>query len=127
MVSKTRLYDAFGELIYAVALADSMIQEAEISVLEKVLAGHPWSKEIRWSFDYELKRENQLMDTYHKALETLKENGPHADYAYLVEVLEAVAEASDGFHKKEGQIISNLQKSLKSHFIQYLDDNALLS
>lgn len=127
MVSKTRLYDAFGELIYAVALADGMIQQEEIATLEKVLAEHPWGKEIRWSFNYEIKKENQLMETYNKALETLKENGPHPDYAYLIEVLEAVAAASDGFQKKEGQIISNLQKSLKSHFLQYLDENFLLT
>ena len=41
MVSKTRLYDAFGELIYAVAIADGLIQEEETAVIERTLADHP--------------------------------------------------------------------------------------
>ena len=84
MVSKTRLYDAFGELIYAVAIADGLIQKEEIDVMEQVLEGHPWAKEIKWSFDYERKKNHALRDTYLKALETLKEHGPDPDYTYLV-------------------------------------------
>ena len=97
MVSPTRLNDAFGELIYAVAISDGMIQEAEVETLQKFLAEHPRGKDIQWSFAYERQKGNSLMDTYNKALETLKENGPHPDYAYLVGVLEAVAEANAGF------------------------------
>ena len=126
MVSQTRLNDAFGELIYAVAIADGIIQEEEIEVLQKILEKHPWGKEIKWSFDYEMKKESGLMDTFEKALNTLKENGPHKDYAYLVEVLEAVANSSDGFQKREGQIISHFQKSLRAHFLKYLEDHDLL-
>ncbi len=127
MVSQTRLNDAFGELIYAVALADGIIQEEEVDTLQKFLLDHPSGKEIQWSFNYERKKGNALMDTYNKALETLKENGPHPDYTYLVEVLEAVANASDGFQRKEGQLISNFQKSLRAHFLEYLDQNGLLT
>ncbi len=126
MVNKTRLYDAFGELIYAVAIADGMIQQEELNTLEKILEGHPWAKEIKWSFDYERKKNHTLRDTYLKALETLKEYGPCADYKYLVEVLEKVAEAADGFTKTEGIIISNMQKSLQSHFLEFMDENKLL-
>ena len=126
MVSQTRLNDAFGELIYVVALADGIIQEQEKETLKKFLSDHPWGKEIQWSFDYEVKNQNQLMVTFEKALDTLKENGPHKEYAYLVVVLEAVAGAENGFQRREGQIISNFQKSLKAHFIQYLDEHNLL-
>lgn len=125
MVSQTRLNDAFGELIYAVAISDGMIQETELESLYEMLKDHPWGKEIQWSFNYEMKKENQLMDTYQKALDTLKENGPHPDYHYLIEVLETIAEKG-GFQKKEGQIISNFQKSLRAHFLQYLDENGLI-
>ena len=37
MVSKTRLYDAFGELIYTVAIADGIIQEDEVKIIEERL------------------------------------------------------------------------------------------
>ncbi|MEM1319473.1 MAG: TerB family tellurite resistance protein [Bacteroidota bacterium] len=125
MVSKTRLFDAFGELIYAVAISDGMVQQEEIDSLHKILRGHPWAKEIQWSFDYEHRKQNALMETYNKALDTFKEYGPTKEYAYLIEVLEEVAAASDGVEKKEGILISNFQKSLRAHFVEFLDTNQL--
>ncbi|MEM8910002.1 MAG: TerB family tellurite resistance protein, partial [Bacteroidota bacterium] len=103
-----------------------MIQEEETEVLSEVLQNHPWGKEIQWSFDYERKKKHSLRATYFKALETLKEHGPDPDYQYLVEVLEKVAAAADGFTKKEGIVISNMQKTLRSHFKNYLGENELL-
>jgi len=116
MVSKTKLYDAFGELIYAIAIADGMIQQEELDSLETILKGHPWAKEIQWSFDYEHRKQHNLMETYNKAVETLKDHGPSEEYVYLIEVLGEVAAASNGFEKKEGMLISNFQKLLKAHF-----------
>ena len=127
MVSKTRLYDAFGELIYSIAVADGIVDPEEVEALHKILAGHPWAKEIEWSFNYELAKGNSLKDTYLKALETLKENGPHPDFAYLIEVLEEVAKAKDGINSKEGRMISIFQKSLRAHFLEYLDQHGLWS
>jgi hypothetical protein len=126
MVSKTRLFDAFGELIYAVAIADGMIQPEEIKKLEDLLSGHPWASEIQWSFDYELKNKNDLKDTFQKALETLKENGPFEDYNYLVEIIEKIAASSEGIDKKEEIIIKDFQQSLRDHFLEFLDENGLL-
>ena len=37
MVSRTRLNDAFGELIYAIAIADGIVDPEEKEVLHKVL------------------------------------------------------------------------------------------
>ena len=127
MVSKTRLIDAFGELIYAVAIADGMIQPEEIKSLEKMLKGHPWASEIQWSFNYEMKNKNSLKDSYQKALETLKENGPFRDYHYLVEIIEKIAEASGGTDKSEKIVIDGFQKSLRDHFLEFLDENGLLT
>ena len=126
MVSKTRLNDAFGELIYAVAIADGMIQPEEIKTIEELLKGHPWASEIKWSFDYELKNKNTLKHTYEKALATLKENGPFKDYTYLVEIIEKLADASDGIDSKENEVILGFQQSLRKHFLDFLDENGLL-
>ena len=116
MVNKTQLYDAFGEIIYAIAISDGMIQPEELKSLETILKGHPWAKEIQWSFDYEHRKENALMDSYNKAIETFKEYGPTEEYNYLVEILGEVAAASNGFERKEGMLISNFQKLLEGHF-----------
>ena len=126
MVSKTRLNDAFGELIYAVAIADGMVKPEEIKALEDLLNGHPWASEIQWSFNYELKNRHDLKDSYQKALETLKENGPFEDYNYLVEIIEKIAAESDGVDKNEKIIIKDFQQSLRAHFLEFLDENGLL-
>lgn len=125
MVSKTRLYDAFGELIYTVAIADGIIQDDEIKVIEDRLKEFEWGEEVKWSFNYEKKKGSDLKDTYLKALDTFKEYGPHPDYYNLIELLEDVAKASDGFEKKEGRVISIFNKSLRAHFLEYITDNKL--
>jgi hypothetical protein len=43
MDNKIYLYDAFGELIFLVAMADSLIQPEETAALDKILANHPWT------------------------------------------------------------------------------------
>ena len=110
MVSKTRLLDAFGELIYAVAIADGVIQPEEKGTLEKLLKGHPWADEVQWSFDYEVKNNNSLKDSYQKALDTLKEHGPFEDYHNLVEIIEKIADASKGIDKNEKTVITRFSK-----------------
>lgn len=125
MVSQARLHDAFGELIYAVAIADGLIQEEEINVIDEKLKEFSWGEDAKWSFNWERKKGTQLKDAYLSALETLKENGPHPNYYELIELLEDVAKASDGFEKKEGQVISIFNKSLRAHFLEYLDEHKL--
>jgi len=125
MVSKTRLYDAFGELIYTVAIADGIIQDDEVKVIEERLKEFEWGEEVKWSFNYEKKKGSDLKETYLKALETFKEYGPHPDYYNLIELLEDVAKASDGFEKKEGRVISIFNKSLRAHFLEYITENRL--
>jgi len=127
MVSETKLYDAFGEIIYAVAIADGMIQDEEIKVIEEQLAKYTWGENAKWSFNYERKNETQLKEAYLKSLHTLKENGPHENYYDLINILEEVAKANDDFEKKEGRVISIFNKTLRSHFLEYLDENGLVS
>ena len=125
MVSQARLHDAFGEIIYAVAIADGLIQEEELKLIDEKLAQFSWGEDAKWSFNWERKKETKLKEAYLKALETLKENGPTPSYYDLINILEEVAKASDGFERKEGQVISIFNKSLRSHFLEFLDENGL--
>ncbi len=45
-VKKTELYDAFGEFLYAIAMADGEVQESEVKKIEELLANHEGAKEI---------------------------------------------------------------------------------
>lgn len=115
--SKAKLYDAMGELIYAVAKADGLIQESETEKLHELLLAHPWSREIEWSFDYEKRHDISVPEAYAKAIETCKAFGPSKEYALLFEVLQAVAEASHGMESSEREVIERFRNDLRQHFL----------
>ena len=116
MVTQVELYDAFGELIYALAKADGIIQGEEIAALENIVKGHPWSSEITWSFNYEKKKDKSLSEAYEKALMICKEYGPSPDYPFLFEVLDKIAAAAEGVHEEEEKIINNFKIELMEKF-----------
>lgn len=126
MKSRSRLYDAFGELIYTVSLADGMIQPEELDKIHEVLMNHPWGQEIKWSFDYEARKNNDPKEAYDKALQVLKEHGPDEEYVFLIDILEQIAEASNGIIPEEREVIDRVQNNLREHFMLYLDENELI-
>ena len=125
MIDKEQLYRAFGELIYAVAKADGLVQNEEIHALKKILAQHSWAKDVQWSFDYEMENETDLKYVYEKALDTFRQYGPTPEYVYLIQIMEKVAEASNGIDPQEKELISGFQEDLKERFIKDLDEGNL--
>lgn len=117
---KERLYDAMGELIYALALADGEVSQPELDRLDNILRMHPWATSIQWSFNYENKRVSDLEDAYQRALETCKEYGPSEEYIFLMEVLRQVAEASEGIVTKEAALIHRFEIELTDYFKDHL-------
>jgi uncharacterized tellurite resistance protein B-like protein len=116
MTNKSYLYDAFGELIYLVAMADGGIQQEEISALEKILNNHPWAKEISWSFNYEASKNNDPEDIYKKVIMACHDNGPDPEFTFMIEVMEAVAEASKGKDAAEEARIKGFVHDLTERF-----------
>lgn len=125
MVKKTKLYDAFGELLYAIAKADGEVQEEEVVMLERLLSEHPWAKEIKWSFDYEKLKSKTVEESYTNAIDICKENGPDPEYKYLLDVMIKVAEAFGGIVPQEKKIIDDFRSDLKERFIKDLKNNKL--
>lgn len=125
-MNKERLYDAFGELIYALAMADGLIQPKEIQALDTILQGHPWASQIKWSFNYEITKGLDLKDVYKKALDTFTQHGQDQEYAYLIDVLQKVAKASDGIDEAEQEIIERFQQDLRDNFIAEMEKRQLV-
>lgn len=118
MVTKEKLYEAFGELIYAVAKADGVIQGEELTALESILKNDSWAKDIVWSFKYEMAKNHPLAYVYNKAIDVFKEHGPASEYTHLVSILQAVAEASQGTSSQESGVINQFQQDLIQKFKQ---------
>jgi uncharacterized tellurite resistance protein B-like protein len=116
MVPKEKLYEAFGELIYAVAKADGVIQGEEVTALEEILKKHSWGKDIVWSFTYEAQKNHSVEYVYQKAIDIFKENGPASEYEHLISILQSVAEASQGTSANEEGVINQFQHDLIKKF-----------
>ncbi|MFT7589083.1 MAG: hypothetical protein ACI959_001297 [Limisphaerales bacterium] len=112
-----QLYDAFGELLYVLAKSDGEIQVEEVETLHALIAGHNWSEEIIWSFEYESKKKQDLETVYNRVIDTCAAIGPHKEYELMLQVLEAVAESSLGIVKEERAIIDRFKTDLTSRFI----------
>lgn len=114
MIPIEDVYEAFGELLYAVAMADGEIQDEEVNVLNKILADHQYAKEIKWSFQYETQKATTVTDAYEKALSTMVEYGPFEDYPFLFDALEKVAHAFQGIMPEEQELIENFREELNT-------------
>ncbi|RUA28004.1 MAG: TerB family tellurite resistance protein [Bacteroidetes bacterium] len=126
MIKKEKLYDAFGELIYAIAMADGNIQDEELEALQKLLSNHPWAKEIYWSFDYEFNKHHTIQDSFDHAINICIENGPDPEYRYLLDVMTKVAEAFNGIVPQERKIIDDFKQTLLQQFEKDLRSHKLV-
>ncbi len=125
MVKRERLYDAFGELIYAIAMADGEVQQEEVKALEETLSQHPWAKEIKWSFTYENEKKHTVEEAYQNAIDICKENGPDPEYKYLLDVMTYVADSFGGIVPQEKEILDKFKYDLRDRFISDLKNNKL--
>jgi len=116
MSQKTRLYDAFGELMYVLAMADGVIQPEEKEALTRILENHPYGKEVVWSFNYEAEKKHDLEAVYLRVLNICHENGPDPEYQMLLELMEEVAKASAGIVPSEQKVIDRFTLELTKRF-----------
>lgn len=116
MVSKDRLHQTFGELLYVLAMSDGVIQKEEINTLEEILTGHPKGKDIKWSFDYETNNQTDIETLYKKIIEVFSDNGPDEEYDFMIYALTKVAEASKGVDENEEKVINNFARDLLERF-----------
>lgn len=116
MRNTEKLYESFGELLYVMAMADGKIQSAELNVIKNKLANHPWGKDIKWSFDYEVKKQRNVDLLYNRVIAYCEEHGPDKEYAFLLNTLDEVATASNGMDSNEQVIIDDFKRDLIKRF-----------
>ncbi len=121
MVSRDRLYQTFGELLYVIAMSDGVIQKEEVETLEEILKGHPKGADIKWSFDYENTNQNDIETLYKKVIQVFSDNGPDYEYDFMIYALTKIAEASKGIHPDEEKLITNFSKDLLERFIDDIE------
>lgn len=111
-----KLYETFGELLFAVAKADGVIQEEEKEALNKILANHAWASEIKWSFEYEATKNFPVEKIYNKVINFCHSYGPTKEYEEFIEAMKIIANAAEGIDQSESKIINSFSKDLITRF-----------
>lgn len=125
MTDKEKMYELMGELLYAMAKADGVIQNEESEALNELLKDHPWSSNIMWSFNYEAKKGRSVAEMYDKVIYFCKNHGPSPEYIEFIEAMKIVAAASNGIEKSESKIIESFSNDLLERFNQDIERNSL--
>ncbi|WP_066628865.1 tellurite resistance TerB family protein [Labilibacter marinus] len=113
-----KLYEVMGELLYAVAKADGVIQPEEKDALNKLLQNHASQEDIMWSFEYEESKNTTVEEVYNKVINFCHSYGPAAQYQEFINAMTVIAEAADGLDEKESKIINSFSKDLLARFQQ---------
>lgn len=116
-MSKTdNLYKAFGDLLYAIALSDGDIQTVELERLETDLKQYPEAKNILLSFYQNWENKISVDEAYQKAIAICRDFGPSPKYAFLIELMIAVADAYMGIVPQEKKVLTDFITDMRSAF-----------
>ncbi len=116
-----KLYETLGELIFVIAKADGLIRDEERDAIKDLLKGHTWAEQINWSFNYEESKNSSIEETYNKVINFCHSYGPTPEYNEFIEVMNIVAEASQGIDEQESKIINSFSKDLIARFQRDLE------
>ena len=105
-----------GELLYAVAKADGVIQPEEKEALKKLLQNNAFQEDIMWSFEYEEGKESSVEEIYNKVINFCHGYGPAAQYREFIDAMKVIAEAANGVDENESKIINSFSKDLLTRF-----------
>lgn len=122
MSDKEKLYEILGELLFVVAKADGIIQEEEKNVLNKYFEDHPYGDDIKWSFNYEAKKDTPMEEVYKKVIDYCQHYGPTAEYDEFIKAMEAVAEAAEGVDSSETAVMQSFSHDLLTRFAKDIEE-----
>lgn len=121
MTDKEQLYETLGELLFAVAKVDGVIQYEEKEVLDQLLANHSSGKEIKWSFNYEANKDSSVEEMYKKVIDFCKNYGPAPEYVEFIDSMKIITNATNGIEKSEATIIDSFSADLITRFQKDLE------
>lgn len=114
--SKSQLYDAMGELIYAVAKEEGNSLQNNLTIVNDLLANKNWVSEVQWSFIYEYSHDKSMEEAYTKAIDTCKAYGPTEEYAFLMEALAMLGRNKSTLKKTDPSVLIRFQTDLTQYF-----------
>ena len=120
MTKKERLFDAFGELLYAVLHSDQNIEDRNtyLDIVDQINRKYRITKYIDWNTNYERRNAHSLENAYMRALMACRDNGPDPDYIDLFDLLKYTTSLNKNITEKNSNFIAGFETALKEIFIQ---------
>lgn len=110
MINTDKLYHAFGELLYAISLADGGIQKKEKEVIIEALKGHDMVNVVLNAIKDQESRNIGVDEAFKSALVTLKAHGPFEEYNDFYKILKEVAKSYEGIASGESRLLEIFNK-----------------
>lgn len=111
-----KVYDAFARMIYAIIIADGIIDKEEQRAIERHIQG----KEIEKHLDRYIEKgeEYLIIESYQNLINACREHGNSEEYSELIEILNQFKNISEVLDEDDAEIldsiISNLKHKLKA-------------
>lgn len=115
-ISKEQLFEAFGEILYAMAAVDGKIQEEEKILIAQAIKHHRYEYDILFSFKQEVTKARTITQAFTKAMDTFRSYGPFDGYSDFKIILENLAQSCQGISKEEQELIDQFHKELLANF-----------
>ncbi|MBX2842355.1 MAG: hypothetical protein KTR26_11320 [Flammeovirgaceae bacterium] len=88
MVNKEKIYESFGELIFAVLRIDGIVRKEQKEKIELILNKFEFGDQVLWSFTYENNHKKKWEEIENNSLEHFLEFGPSKDYQIFFDIFE---------------------------------------
>ncbi|PIB36185.1 hypothetical protein BFP72_12655 [Reichenbachiella sp. 5M10] len=109
--------DVFGKILYALAMADGKVQDAEIKVLQQIVREDEWADRIKLSFDTAMDLEMDPKMVFYKNIRILKTLRSVEYMPYFIHLMNRVAQAHGGVVPAEKEMILDLAEQFKGEEI----------
>ena len=115
---KEKLYSSFAELIYAIAMADGILEDIEKEAIENSTNEHPIQGIINQLFeDDNIIEEVSIVGSYKNIVDYYREYGEDEEYAFLINILEELSKACKTDEADE-DLIDSIIDELKEKLIK---------
>jgi len=115
-LDKAQLYNAFARLIYAVTMADGIVQKEEMDVIRKVVGEHPMMGYIDNYFRIG-DRKISIIKAYYEVLTFIQENKPDPEFSFLLKILEELSKLSEGVHEDDENLMEEFIEDLRAKVV----------
>ncbi len=116
MKREEKLYEVLGELLYAVAMADGVIQAEEKNALHNFFSNHAMGEDVIWSFEYEETKKPPVDSIYTKVIDYCHSYGPSPIYVEFMDAMQVIAKAANGIDESESKILNSFSVDLLARF-----------